>query len=177
MPEPALRRGVRLALDWGKARIGVAACDPGGLLSYPVETVAARDRPIERIKALVAEYEPLEVVLGLPVDLRGELGPAARAMQQVALELAAALAPVPVYLADERLTSAEASRRLAQTGKDARARRRMIDQAAAVAILDQVLEAERRTGRRPTRVRPADPAGGEPGQQGTIEGTSAQEDQ
>lgn len=147
------RRGVRLALDWGKARIGVAACDAEGLLAYPVTTLATRDQPISRVSALVAEYEPLEVLVGLPIDLRGELGPAARAMLNIAQELSQAIVPVPVCLVDERLTSVEASRRLAELGKDSRARRGIIDSAAAVGILERALEAERRFGRRPQPVR------------------------
>lgn len=147
------RRGVRLALDWGKARIGVAACDAEGLLAYPVTTLAARDQPLGRIGSLVDEYEPIEVLLGLPVDLRGEIGPAAQAILATAGELSDAIAPVPVCLVDERLTSVEASRRLAELGKDSRARRVIIDSAAAVGILERALEAERRFGRRPQPVR------------------------
>ncbi len=80
----SVRIGVRLALDWGKARIGVAASDPGGILAHPVETVPAGPGALPRISALVAEYEPFEVVLGLPRNLAGVEGPAAIAMREVA---------------------------------------------------------------------------------------------
>ena len=77
-----MRRGVRLALDWGKARIGVAACDPEGILAHPGETVPAGPAALPRIAALVAEYEPLEVLLGLPRTLAGTESFAAASIRQ-----------------------------------------------------------------------------------------------
>lgn len=142
--ELSTERGRRLALDWGKARIGVACCDPDGTMASPVETVATRDQPLRRVRELVAEYEPVEVVLGWPRNLRGEDGPAAQAMALVLADLRAAIAPVPVCLVDERLSTAEASRKLQQAGRSSRQRRGIIDQVAAVAILDQALDVRRR---------------------------------
>ena len=74
-----MRRGRRLAIDVGDARIGVASCDPDGILATPVETVPGRDVPaaLRRLKQLVEEYEPIEVVVGLPRSLNGGEGPAA----------------------------------------------------------------------------------------------------
>ncbi|HNV09996.1 MAG TPA: Holliday junction resolvase RuvX [Propionibacteriaceae bacterium] len=138
---------MRLALDWGRARIGVAACDADGILAYPVETIATRDQPLRRVVALVAEYEPIEVLLGLPRALSGTDGPAAEAMRLVADDLAWALHPIPVCLVDERMSTVVAARNLSAAGKDSRHRRGMIDQAAAVAILEHALEIERSTGR------------------------------
>ncbi len=135
--------GVRLALDLGSARIGVAACDREGLLAYPVATVAAKPDPLPEILALVAEYEPVAVVVGLPVDLAGHDGPAAQSVRVRAGLIATAVSPVPVFLADERLTTATAAGRLRATGRTARTSRAVIDQAAAVAILEGVLDAER----------------------------------
>jgi len=135
--------GVRLALDLGRARIGVAACDRDGLLAYPVATVAARPDPLPELRRLCEEYEPVAVVVGLPRDLRGEDGPAAQAVRVQAAAIAAALDPVPVYLADERLTAATAAGRLRASGRSVRTGRAVIDQAAAVAILEGVLDAER----------------------------------
>ena len=63
--------GVRLAIDWGKARIGVAASDRDAILAFPVETVHTADRPVQRLAEIVAEYEPVEVIMGLPVALNG----------------------------------------------------------------------------------------------------------
>lgn len=140
------QRGVRLALDWGRARIGVAACDPDGVMAYPVETINAKDEPLRRIRALVAEYEPVEVVFGWPRNLAGKEGPAVDALRLVLADLEMAIAPVPVVLVDERMSTAEATRKLAAAGKDSRARRGIIDQVAAVGILDSALESRRAGG-------------------------------
>lgn len=145
-----IRSGVRLALDWGQARIGVAACDAQAILSYPVETIRNDAAALDRIRALVAEYEPIEVVLGLPTDLRGRQGLAAERMLEVANRLTGMLT-VPVRLVDERMSSAAAARQLSAAGRSSRSQRSVIDQAAAVAILDHALDTERRTGRPPER--------------------------
>ena len=150
-----MRTGVRLALDWGKARIGVAASDPEGILAHPVETVPAGPGALARIAALVAEYVPIEVVLGLPRNLAGAEGPAAIAVREVAAELAAGLGDVPIRLVDERLTTVTAARRLSSAGRRARRQRQVIDQAAAVALLEQSLQHERTTGRPPGELFPA----------------------
>lgn len=133
---------MRLALDLGNARIGVAACDREVLLAYPVTTLAAKPEPIEEIRRVVAEYEPVAVVVGLPRDLAGRDGIAAQAVRVRAAAIAAAL-EVPVFLADERMTTAAAAGRLRAAGRSARSGRSVIDQAAAVAILEGVLDAER----------------------------------
>ena len=72
-----LRRGVRIALDWGDVRIGVAACDPEGVLAYPIDTVRAGDQEIAKLTAVISEYGPIEVLVGLPRSLSGGEGPAA----------------------------------------------------------------------------------------------------
>ncbi len=141
-----MRTGVRLALDWGKSRIGVAASDRDGLLAFPVETVPAGPAAISRVVALVGEYEPIELILGWPRNLAGEDGPAAQAMLVVAGALATALPQLPLRLVDERLTTATASRQLAGAGRNTRKQRQVIDQAAAVALLDTALQQERNTG-------------------------------
>ena len=140
------RLGVRLAIDWGKARVGVAACDREGLLCYPVTTLATAQQPLHQIVKLIDKYEPIELLLGWPVNLAGQEGPAASAMQQVADQLVAQTS-LPVRLVDERMTSATAAKQLAASGKSARQRRAVIDQAAAVAILEQAIAVERSTGR------------------------------
>ncbi|SER54538.1 putative holliday junction resolvase [Propionibacterium cyclohexanicum] len=147
VPEaPGWRPGVRLCIDWGKARIGVAACDRDGLLAYPVETVPNNAAALHRLGELAAQYEPLEIVLGMPTDLRGRQGVAATTMLDVAGRIGTALG-LNVRLVDERLTTASAARSLALTGHGSRSRRSIIDQAAAVAILEQAIEIEKRTGR------------------------------
>lgn len=139
---------MRLALDWGDARIGVAACDRDGLLAYPLDTVAAGPAELDRIVALVAEHEPLEVVVGLPRSLSGADGPAATKVRGRAEALAARL-PVPVRLVDERLSTVTASRRLREGGKKAKQQRSVIDAAAAAAILEHAVALERSQGRPP----------------------------
>lgn len=142
------RRGVRLALDWGDARIGVAACDRDGVLAYPLDTVRAGADELAQLVRIVAEQEPLEVVVGLPRSLSGADGPAARKVRERAAALAA-LVPVPVRLVDERLTTVTASRRLRESGKRAKQQRSVIDAAAAAAILEQAVALERARGEAP----------------------------
>lgn len=137
-----IRRGVRLALDWGRARIGVAACDPDGILAYPVETIRADADPLHRLKDLVAEYRPIEIIMGLPRDLSGQHGIAAVAMEGIARQVSAQVAPIPVRLIDERLSTVSATRQLQQAGKKSRQQRAVIDQAAAVTILRHALSCE-----------------------------------
>ena len=136
-----MRRGVRLAFDWGDARIGIAACDQDGVLAYPVKTVPAGEREIAELITVVAEYEPIEVLVGYPRSLSGGEGPAAAQARERATRLAGSIA-VPVRLVDERLTTVTASQRLREGGKRAREQRNLIDAAAAVAILEQALAFE-----------------------------------
>jgi putative holliday junction resolvase len=144
-----MRPGVRLALDWGKARIGVAACDPRGVLAYPVETVTAGPAAISRIAELVAEYEPIELVLGLPRTLAGTESWAAESIRAAGKELAGALVGLPIRLVDERMSTKTAARQLGSAGRNTRRQRSIIDQAAAVAILEAALDHERATGHEP----------------------------
>ena len=116
MSEAGFRPGTRLALDWGQARIGVAACDPAGTLAYPVEAVPAGPGAIARIVALVGEYEPIELVVGLPRSLSGGEGPAAATVRSQVAELVTVVAPLPVRLVDERLTTVTAAQRLREVG-------------------------------------------------------------
>ncbi len=146
-----MRRGRRLAIDVGDARIGVASCDPDGILATPVETVPGRDVPAahRRLKQLVDEYEPIEVVVGLPRSLKGGEGPAAVKVRAFTQKLAGEIAPVPVRLVDERMTTVTASHSLRASGVRSKKGRSVIDQAAAVIILQQALESERVSGKAP----------------------------
>ncbi|MFF3555135.1 Holliday junction resolvase RuvX [Streptomyces tsukubensis] len=146
-----MRRGRRLAIDVGDARIGVASCDPDGVLATPVETVPGRDVPAahRRLRALVEEYEPIEVVVGLPRSLNGQEGPAAAKVRTFARELVRGIAPVPVRLVDERMTTVTAGQGLRAAGVTAKKGRSFIDQAAAVVILQNALESERASGAPP----------------------------
>ena len=129
----------------GSVRIGVAVSDPDGILATPVETVR-RDRTgkhLRRLAALAAEFEAVEVVVGLPRTLADRTGPSAQDATGLAEALAARVAPTPVRLADERLTTVSAQRSLRAAGVRAKDQRAVIDQAAAVAILQGWLDQRR----------------------------------
>jgi putative Holliday junction resolvase len=134
--------GRRLGVDPGSVRVGVAVCDPGGLIATPLVTLE-RDQQggsdLRRLADIVAEYEVVEVVVGLPRTLTGRHGPAAEAAVAYAGSLAGAL-DVPVRLVDERMTTVVATRVLAQRGVRGRKQRAVIDQAAATAILQGWLD-------------------------------------
>ncbi|MDT5146798.1 MAG: putative pre6S rRNA nuclease [Mycobacterium sp.] len=125
----------------------MACSDPDGILATPLETVR-RDRSgrhLRRLAELAAEWEAVEVIVGLPRTLAGRTGPAALDAIELAEALAERIAPVPVRLADERLTTVSAERSLRAAGVRARQQRAVIDQAAAVAILQGWLD-QRRAG-------------------------------
>ncbi|MEO6510281.1 MAG: Holliday junction resolvase RuvX [Nocardioides sp.] len=147
-----MRHGVRLGLDPGDARIGVARCDPTGFLATPLETVRRGKGDLRRIARLAAEAEAVELVVGLPRSLSGGEGPAAVKTRAWADRLAVALAPLPVRLVDERLTTISAEAMLRDRGVKGQARRAVVDQAAAVVILQQALDTERGTGTPPGEV-------------------------
>lgn len=144
-----MRQGRRLGVDVGDARIGVASCDPSGLIATPVETVTAGDQAISRLKDLVNEYEAIECVLGLPIGLSGREGPASKKVRQFALELAAEILPVSVRLIDERMSTVTAQSHLHASGRNTKNSRSVIDQAAAVVILQSALDAEKTRGQAP----------------------------
>ena len=138
-------RGRRLGVDVGTVRIGVAVSDPDGILATPVETVR-RDRTgkhLRRLINLVGELEAVEVVVGLPRTLADRAGTSAQDAVDMADALAARISPVPVRLADERLTTVAAQRSLRDAGIRAKEQRGVIDQAAAVAILQGWLDQRR----------------------------------
>ncbi|MGQ0574560.1 MAG: Holliday junction resolvase RuvX [Pseudonocardia sp.] len=138
--------GRRLGVDVGSVRVGVAVCDPDGVLATPLVTVA-RDvgggADLRAIAALVAEHDVVEVVVGLPRTLAGHEGLAAVLAREFAAALQAVL-DVPVVLTDERLTTVVATRQLRASGRRGRRQRAVVDQAAAVAILQGWLDARRR---------------------------------
>ena len=144
-----MRHGVRLGLDPGDARIGVARSDPSGFLATPVETVRRGKGDLARIARLVVEEEAMEIIVGLPRSLSGGEGPAAVKTRAFADRLAARVAPVPVRLVDERLTTVSAEAMLRDRGKKGQQRRAVVDQAAAVMILQHALDTERATGTPP----------------------------
>jgi putative Holliday junction resolvase len=147
-PDQDPGRGRRLGIDVGSVRIGVACSDPDGILATPVETVR-RDRSrnhVRRLAELVAELHAVEVVVGLPRTLADRAGASAIDAIELADALAGRIAPTPVRLADERLTTVSAQRSLRVAGVRAKEQRAVIDQAAAVAILQSWLDQRRATG-------------------------------
>jgi putative holliday junction resolvase len=145
-------RGVRIGVDVGKVRVGVARSDPDGVLATPLVTLRrdlntegkAVPDDIAELVRLVEVHESVELVVGLPVTLAGTEGPAAAEARAYAEELARAVAPVPVRLSDERMSTAVATRRLSERGVRRGRRRAVIDQAAAVEILQGWLDSRRR---------------------------------
>jgi putative holliday junction resolvase len=160
-----MRHGTRLGVDPGEARIGVARSDPSGMLATPVETVRRGKGDLARLRRIVAELGEettvLEVVVGLPRSLRGGEGPAAAKVREFATSLADRL-DVPVRLVDERLSTVSAEAMLRDQGRKGAKRRAVVDQAAAVVILQHALDTERTSGAAPGEVVPR-----------TIEGTQA----
>ncbi|CAM3214299.1 Holliday junction resolvase RuvX [Nocardioides dubius] len=144
-----MRPGVRLGIDPGDARIGVARCDPSGVIATPLETVARGEGDVARLAALVAEEGAMEVVMGLPRSLSGGEGPAAHKVRRFARRLAKRIAPVPVRLVDERLTTVTAESMLRERGRKGADRRAVVDMAAAVVILQHALDAEQARGEAP----------------------------
>jgi len=141
-----MRRGVRIGVDVGDVRIGVARSDPSGLIATPVETVRRGAGDLARLAAITAEEDAGEVVVGLPRSLSGGEGPAAAKVRAFAAEIAGAVAPVPVRLCDERLSTVTAESVLRGQGRKGQKRRAVVDQAAAVVILQNALDSERGTG-------------------------------
>ena len=145
------RRGVRLGLDVGTVRIGVARSDPDGILATPLVTVPraaaeCADRPSDMvlIGRLVAENDAVEVVVGVPISLDGTERHAASVIRAYAERLATVIDPVPVRFADERMSTVVAARRLSDRGVRGRRQRAVVDQAAAVEILQGWLDKQRR---------------------------------
>jgi putative Holliday junction resolvase len=142
-----MRIGVRLGVDVGSVRIGVARCDPAGILASPLETVRRGKGDLDRLVALVAEHEAIEVVVGLPTSLSGREGP-----REFAGRLAERLPADTVRLYDERLTTVTAESGLRAGGVHGRARRQVVDQAAAAVLLQAALDGEKSTGNPPGEI-------------------------
>jgi putative Holliday junction resolvase len=143
-----VRTGVRLGVDVGKARIGVARTDPAGMIATPVETVpraASGTADIDVILGHVADLDVVEVVVGLPISLSGGDTPSTGDARDFAAAIAART-PVPVRLVDERLSTVSAQTALRASGRKGRRQRSVIDQVAAVIIVQHALELERSSG-------------------------------
>jgi len=139
-----VRPGARLGVDVGTVRVGIARSDPEGMMAVPVETLS-RDTALTAIARLVEELSPLEVIVGLPLSLSGSHTPSTNDAEAFAMELAKALS-VPVRMIDERLSTVQAHANLRGAGKSSESQREMIDQAAAVILLQHALDSERAQG-------------------------------
>ncbi len=148
-----MRPGARLGIDVGRARIGVARCDPSAILAVPVETVArsgeGEDGDIRRILELAAEHEAIELVVGNPLSLSGQ--PTASTADAVGFAERLAAEGASVRLVDERMSTVSAQQALRSAGKSSKKQRPIIDQAAAVIILQHAIDAERASGTAPGR--------------------------
>jgi putative Holliday junction resolvase len=143
---------VRLGVDVGSVRVGLARSDPDGILATPLETVQVRPRSdthFDQIAGIVASEGVCEVIVGLPRSLSGREGSAAGIVRAYAVEVARRVAPIPVRLVDERLSTVTAHQRLREAGMKGRKRRPVVDQEAAVVILQSALDNERSSGRPP----------------------------
>lgn len=145
---PTFRTGVRLGVDVGTVRVGLARCDPAGIVATPVRTVRRRSdgADVAEIALEARDLQALEILVGLPRGLSGAEGRSAVAARGYAGRLAAVVTPVPVRLVDERLTTVSAHQALRSAGRPGRRQREVVDQVAAVLIVEHALETERRTG-------------------------------
>ncbi len=136
-----MQRGVRIGIDVGKSRIGLARTDPDATMALPVATVAMTDTAVQEISRTIAEYEPIVIYVGLPLSLNAEHTQST----QFAIDFAQQLAHIseaPVRLVDERLSTVSAASTLRATGHTAQSSKGIIDQAAAVVILEHALDVE-----------------------------------
>jgi putative holliday junction resolvase len=148
LPSRLLRAGVRLAVDVGSVRIGVARCDGDGRLASPLTMIPRGRGDLDAIAGL-AGADVMEIIVGLPIGLSGREGQAAASARNFAAALAGRVASVPVRLVDERFTTVIAHDALRQSGSDSRARRPKVDSAAAALLLQGALDLERSTGQPP----------------------------
>jgi putative Holliday junction resolvase len=137
-------RGRRIAFDYGDARIGVAICDPDGILATPLPFLDARKpKVIKDVMALFDEHEPIAIFLGKPKHLSGVDGDSVAKVDVFASEIRQ-VTEIPIFFVDERLTTVDAQRKLREAGKSAKDSRLLIDSMAAVAILEAGLASEAR---------------------------------
>ena len=137
------RLGRRLAFDYGDVRIGVAVCDPDGILATPLEFLTTKDPSLKSaILALCEEYEPTKIYVGLPLNLSGEESESTKKALAFS-DLLTRLVSCPVKLIDERLTTSSASASLSQAGLSTKDARKKIDSQSAVIILESGLAQDR----------------------------------
>lgn len=140
---PGRPSGVWFGVDVGTVRVGVARSDPSGLLASPVTTLTRdtkSDRDLDELAGLIRESSALGVVVGLPRTLADREGPSAQMARTYATALAQRIEPLPVEFVDERLSTVSAQRTLSSRGVRGSAGRRVVDQVAAVVLLQHWLD-------------------------------------
>lgn len=141
-----MRNGRRIAFDFGQVRIGVAASDMSGLIASPVATLLTADPHLhDQLLALIAEYEPIYLVVGEPKHLSGASNPSLDAAHKFG-EMLETLTTTPIHFIDERMSTVSAARELRSAGHNAKSSKSKIDAMAAVAILESALNRERIAG-------------------------------
>jgi putative Holliday junction resolvase len=137
-----MQRGRRIAFDYGDARIGVAICDPDGILATPLPFLDAKHPKLNtHLAELFDEYSPIAIYVGLPRHLSGDEGVAVSKVKDFAATLEA-LVTAPISFVDERLSTVDAARKLREAGKNSKDSRTLIDSMAAVSILESGLANE-----------------------------------
>ena len=144
-----MRTGVRLGVDVGTVRIGLARSDPHGVLALPVVTVPRGSGDVAEIVRQSSEFDAMEIIVGLPLAMSGGDSASTRDARDFAARLATAVPGIDVRLVDERLTTVSAHQVLRASGRSSRSSRPVIDQVAAVIILQHALDGERSGGNRP----------------------------
>lgn len=137
--------GVRLGIDVGTVRIGVARCDSAQVLAVPVETVPNDEFAIARVTDLAIEFDADLVYVGSPISLRGTDTASTRMAQEWAATFAKT-SGIATHLVDERLSTTTATQSLRAAGRTSRQSREVVDQAAAIVLLEQALAIEKRSG-------------------------------
>ncbi len=146
-----MRPGVRIGLDPGSVRIGVAVSDEAGVLATPRDPLPGGPESLASVASLVQELRPLEIVIGIPLTMSGTEGPSAQKTRDWATRLAGHI-DVDVRLVDERLSTVQAQRSYREQGRSTRATRDRVDSAAAAVVLQFALDAERSSGQAPGEV-------------------------
>ncbi|WP_234041764.1 Holliday junction resolvase RuvX [Persicirhabdus sediminis] len=132
-----------LCIDYGSARIGLAITDPVGIMAHPLETIHCKDvNPLLRIAELIEQRQVKQLVVGLPYHLDGREGDAAEKVYGFVKRLQEHIPQLPIHYCDERLSTVAAANKLRQAGKKAKSHKNIIDQAAAVEILNDWLTSQ-----------------------------------
>jgi len=132
-----------LGIDYGDARIGIAATDPLGIIAHPVETIHLHlTNPLQRISELCNERQIKKLILGLPLRIDGSEGDSAKKVRKFGETLSSTIPEPPLEFVDESMTTIAASEKLHQAGKNTKKQKAIIDQAAAVEILNAYLQGQ-----------------------------------